>query len=126
MRQCRMFCLTALRQCRIVAKMQIVRTSPYLRKASKLLTEEELRAAEDEIAADPLRWPVIKGTGGCRKARAGRGGSGKRGGVRVIYFFRASVETIYMLTIYAKSERENLTKAEEKELRKAAMLVEKS
>jgi len=106
--------------------MQIVRTSPYLRKASKLFSEDELRAAEDEIAADPLHWPVIKGTGGCRKARAGRGGSGKRGGVRMIYFFRASADTIYMLTIYAKSEKENLTKAEEKELRKAVLLVEKS
>ncbi len=97
--------------------MQIVATKIYNRKVRKILTEAERDAAEAQIAADPTNWPVIAGTGGVRKARAVRGSSGKRGGVRVIYYYWSSHETIFLLTAYAKSAQTDLTAADKKALR---------
>ena len=51
----------------------------------------------------------MKGSGGLRKVRWGRPGMGKRGGLRVIYFWEAQSETFYMLTVYRKNEQEDLT-----------------
>jgi hypothetical protein len=97
--------------------VKIVRTRTFERQAGKLLTEIELIAAFTEIAADPLAWPVIQGTGGCRKARAARGGSGKSGGVRIIYFVWLGEDTIIMLMVYAKSRQEDLSASDKKALR---------
>ena len=63
---------------------------------------------ERSIAANPLAAPIIPGSGGIRKMRWGSSGRGKRGGVRTIYFFHREVATIYLLTIYAKGDREDL------------------
>lgn len=98
--------------------MKIVRTTIFERRAAKLLTEAEIRAAQEEIAGDPLAWPVIQGTGGCRKARAARGGSGKSGGVRMIYYFWAAEDVLYMLAVYAKNQQDNIADADKKALRK--------
>lgn len=51
----------------------------------------------------------MKGSGGLRKVRWGRPGMGKRGGLRVIYFWEANSETFYMLMVYRKNEQEDLT-----------------
>ena len=64
---------------------------------------------EAALAADPLAAPVIPGTGGIRKLRWRGSGRGKRGGIRTIYFYHAGPETIYLLTAYAKSAREDLS-----------------
>ena len=74
-------------------------------------------AMEDAIAARPEAHPVIPGTGGFRKARWPRPGSGKRGGVRVIYYLVVEPATVYFVTIYAKNQKENLTDAEKKALK---------
>ncbi len=69
-------------------------------------------------------WPMIRGTGGARKARAARGGRGKSGGVRIIYFVVSRRGVIYLLDVYAKSEKEDLTDAERREIRKLAVALE--
>ena len=51
---------------------------------------------------------VVPGSGGVRKLRWGMTGSGKQGGVRVIYFFKKREDEIWLLTIYSKSEGENI------------------
>lgn len=99
--------------------MEVIPTPPHLRRVDKLLNEKERRLAETEIAAEPEAWPVIAGTGGARKARVRRGSRGKSGGARIIYFFRAKSERVYLMAIYAKSEREDITDAEKHELRAA-------
>lgn len=63
---------------------------------------------ERSIAADPLAAPIIPGTGGIRKMRWAGSGRGKRGGIRTIYFHYSDMATIYLLTIYAKADREDL------------------
>ncbi len=97
--------------------MQVVSTKVYRRRVRKLLTAAESRKAENEIAAAPTNWPVIAGTGGVRKARAARGSSGKRGGVRIIYYYWSGRDTVFLLTAYAKSSQADLTAADKNALR---------
>jgi hypothetical protein len=80
---------------------------------------------EARIAADPMAYPVIRGTGGFRKARWGRGASGKSGGVRAIFYYFVSGDTIFFTLLYAKNELENLTDDQEKELKRLAQAIEK-
>ena len=66
--------------------------------------------------AHPVDGDLIEGTGGVRKLRWGRDGRGKSGGVRVIYYFHSEAMPLYLLTMFAKNERANLSKAERNEL----------
>ncbi len=104
--------------------MKVVATLGYDRRARKLLTPTERAAAELEIALAPTAWPVIRGTGGARKARAARGGRGKSGGARIIYFVVSRRGVIYLIDIYAKSEKEDLTDAERREIRKLVVALD--
>ena len=70
-------------------------------------------------AKDPLAGVVVRDSGGIRKARWSRKGSGKSGGVRVIYFTRLAEGEVVLLTLYAKSKTDNLTGAKLKEIRRA-------
>ena len=100
-----------------MAAVKVVATRRYDRQALKLLTAEERARAEVEIATAPEAWPVVSGTGGARKARAARGGKGKSGGARIIYYFWVGARLIYLIDVYVKSEKEDLTHAEKKEIR---------
>jgi hypothetical protein len=75
---------------------------------------------EESITARPEAHPVIPGTGGIRKARWARLGMGKRGGVRAVYYFVVRAQLVYMLDIYAKNEKSDLTPADKRELRRIA------
>lgn len=68
------------------------------------------------LAAHPKAGDLMKGAGGVRKLRWGRGAQGKSGGVRVIYYVHSDAMPIYLLTIFAKNERTNISKAERNEL----------
>ena len=67
---------------------------------------------ERSIAADPRSAPAIPGTGGIRKLRWSGSGRGKRGGVRTLYFFHGGIATIYLLTMHAKGDWEDLRPAD--------------
>ncbi len=84
----------------------------YLRKAGKLLADADRRAIVDHLAAHPAAGDLIEGTGGVRKLRWARDGRGKSGGVRVIYYFHRGAMPLYLLTMFAKNERANLSNAE--------------
>ena len=88
----------------------------YLRAASKLLSDADQRAVVDHLAAHPKAGDLIEGTGGVRKLRWARDGRGKSGGVRVIYYVHSDSMPLYLLTMFAKNERANLSKAERNEL----------
>ena len=96
--------------------MTVAELPEYLRQASKLLGNEDRRAVVEYLAAHPKAGDLIEGTGGVRKLRWGRDGRGKSGGVRVIYYFNSEAMPLYLLTLFAKNERANLTKAERNEL----------
>ena len=92
--------------------LTIAELPEYLRSAAKLLADTERRAIIDHLAAHPAAGDLIEGTGGVRKLRWGRDGRGKSGGVRVIYYFHGEAMPLYLLTMFAKNERANLSKAE--------------
>lgn len=88
----------------------------YIRRAEKLRSEAERRDVVAYLAAHPKDGDLMEGTGGVRKLRWGRGGLGKSGGVRVICSFHSEAMPLYLLTLFAKNERANLSKAERNEL----------
>jgi len=79
---------------------------------------------EASIAADPFVYPVLRGTGGFRKARWSRGASGKRGGVRAIFYYFVSGDTVFFTLLYAKNELENLTHDQEEQLKRLSQAIE--
>lgn len=88
--------------------------------------DDDLRRLELMILPDPAAYPVIKGTGGLRKMRFAFENSGKSGGTRVCYVDFVFVETIYLITIYPKSEKDNLSQAERNSIRKMIAALEQS
>jgi hypothetical protein len=72
-------------------------------------SDEELRAMQAAILADPGQGDLIPGSGGLRKIRVAASGRGKRGGARVIYYWRVSAAICYLLLAYPKNVMDNLT-----------------
>lgn len=105
---------------------EIVSLSEYESQVSALLDEEERMAMEFYIACSPEDHPVIPGSGGFRKARWARRGKGRSGGFRVIYFLLSEPGRIYMAAIYAKSQRETLSRADQNVLAKIAAQIKRS
>lgn len=102
--------------------VSVIELAGYRRRAGELLTRAEQEAVVDLVAYEPACGDLIPGTGGLRKVRVGRGGIGKRGGARVIYYYHDDRLPIFLLALYAKNDKGDLTAAEKKEL---AALVKK-
>jgi len=97
--------------------MQTVAETPeYIRRAEKLLADDERRDVLNYLATHPKSGDLMEGTGGIRKLRWSRGRRGKSGGVRVIYYFYDETMPLCLPTLFAKNERTNLSKAERNEL----------
>lgn len=86
----------------------VVETPTFAEDAQTLWSEEERGAFCAWLAANPEAGEVIAGSGGCRKVRWRRSGTGKSSGVRVIYFTRLQRGELWLLVIYAKSVRGNI------------------
>jgi|SRR6516164_4419356 mRNA-degrading endonuclease RelE of RelBE toxin-antitoxin system len=87
----------------------VAETAVFMRQASVLWTEDERLEFVDFIARNPEAGDLIPASGGVRKIRWGRRGSGKRGGVRIIYFYHDPAMPVYLLMIYAKARRDDLS-----------------
>lgn len=92
----------------------VVETTLFLRHAAGIWSDDDRAAFVDFIASNPETGDIIPGTGGVRKVRWARPGSGKRGGARVIYFYYHSNAPIYLLFAYAKAQRTDMTQDEKK------------
>jgi hypothetical protein len=98
----------------------VVETPTYLAAAGKLLSETERGWVVEVVARNPRCGAVMAGTGGFRKFRVGREGMGKRGGARVIYIFRSEEFPVFLITVFSKNDKANLTPAERNALKKRA------
>lgn len=98
--------------------MIIIETSIFTRQVLVLLSEEEYRKLQLALILRPNLGDVIPGSGGLRKARWTINDRGKRGGVRIIYYWAVVQNQILMLMIYAKNEQDNLTPDQLKILRR--------
>lgn len=95
----------------------------YIRHVTRLLSQSERNDIVDYVAANPKAGDLIQGTGGIRKLRWARGGKGKSGGVRVIYYFHSEVLPLYLLTAFGKGEKADLSQAERNELAKLVRVL---
>ncbi len=88
--------------------MVIIETRIFTRRIKDLMSDDDYRELQETLVNRPDMGNVIKGTGGLRKVRWKRGGSGKSGGVRVIYYWMTEEKQIYMLFVYQKSKQDDL------------------
>jgi hypothetical protein len=86
----------------------VIEIPSFVADADEIWSAEERGAFCAWLAANPEAGDVIPGSGGCRKVRWGKQGTGKRGGVRVIYFTRLANGEIWLLVMYSKSVRGNI------------------
>ena len=92
--------------------LEFIETPVFTRQILQLMSDDEYAAMQQELLDDPQRGALIKAGGGIRKMRFGLEGQGKSGGVRVIYYWLKDDGQIYMLLVYPKSEKDNLTDRE--------------
>lgn len=95
----------------------IVETPVFTRQVALLVSDEEYRAFQERLVANPEAGSLIPGGGGIRKIRMSLAGRGKRGWARVIYYWQARRDTIYMLLAYAKVVKTELSPREIRVLR---------
>jgi hypothetical protein len=100
----------------MAALITVAETPEYLRCAERLLSAAVRADVVAHLAAHPRAGDLMQGTGGVRKLRWALGGRGKSGGARVIYYFHSEAMPLYLLTVYGKNERANLSKAERNDL----------
>lgn len=101
----------------------IVELPEFIRRASPLLKEEEKSHIINYLAAHPQSGDLMQGTGGIRKLRWSAHGKGKSGGVRVIYYYHNEGTPLFLLTVFGKGEKANLSKAERNSLSKLTGLL---
>ena len=97
--------------------MLFIETPIFTKLVTDLISDDEYRKLQLALVLRPEAGKIIPGSGGLRKIRWKSDGSGKRGGLRVIYFWDVPEDTIYMLLIYKKSKQEDLTSNQLKTLR---------
>lgn len=95
---------------------RIIETPAYLKRAKTFLTIAEQEEIALTLACNPLAGAVVPGGHGIRKFRHAIGTRGKSGGARVIYYFHDSRHPLLLLTVFAKNERSDLSRAELSEL----------
>jgi len=96
----------------------VAETGPFQKKANQLLSEEEKSDLIAYLSENPQSGVLIQNTGGIRKLRWARIGGGKSGGVRVIYYFHGDMMPLYLLTVFGKNEKANISMKEKQILSK--------
>lgn len=87
------------------------------------VSDEEMKEICDAIARDPQAGDLISGTGGARKLRHRKPGTGKSGGYRTIHYWGGNDVPVFLLAIYGKSQKDNLSKEERNTLKKILPLL---
>lgn len=96
--------------------MIFIETSIFTKEIRRLLPDDEYKQLQSDLMLRPEAGAIIKGSGGLRKIRWNLPGEGKRGGLRIIYYFDPPT-TVYMLLPYKKTDQEDLTILQMKFLR---------
>jgi hypothetical protein len=101
--------------------MEFIEARAFTKLLGDYMDDDEYRLFQVFLAHSPAAGDLIPGTGGFRKIRwaDNRRGKGKRGGLRVIYYFFDEDGLIWLLTIYGKDEADDLTPAQKRQLREA-------
>jgi len=99
--------------------LEFLETSVFTRQIAELLEDRDYASLQGALVIDPEAGDLIPGSGGLRKIRwnEARRGKGKRGGVRIIYYWYSKGEVIYMLLAYSKGQSDNLTSVQTRKLK---------
>jgi hypothetical protein len=98
-------------------------TSVFTRRLTDLLPDDEYAELQQTLVGDPNAGALIPGSGGLRKVRWATQGRGKRGGLRIIYYYLVGRDQFYMLLIYGKSEQDNLSPEQLRTLKRAVEAI---
>jgi len=101
----------------------IVELPEFQKRSEKILTRDERDELIYFLAAHPKSGNLIQGSGGIRKLRWRSKGKGKSGGSRIIYFFYNTEAPLFLLTLFTKNEKVNLSNSEKNELAKLTKLL---
>ena len=101
-----------------------IETSTFTNQLPRHLDDDSYAALQAFLSVHPEAGDPIRGTSGIRKIRWTMPGRGKRGGSRIIYYWLAEQDHIYLLTVYAKGVKDDLTAAEREAWRKAVEVIE--
>lgn len=102
--------------------MVIIETPIFTKRIQELITDDEYRLLQTHLVNKPDAGKIIPGSGGLRKLRWSAGSHGKRSGIRSIYYWFVSQNILLLLYAYPKSELDNLTNEQLRQLKK---IVEK-
>jgi hypothetical protein len=105
----------------------VIETPAYLRAAAEAgMTDQDRELAVLTLAEKPASGDVMQDTGGCRKVRIAKEGTGKSGGYRVITYFGGNDIPVFLLTVFAKGQKANLNQAERNALAKMTKMLKAS
>lgn len=90
----------------------VVELPEFIKASADKLSAEEIKELIDFLATNPASGVLIKGTGGIRKLRWGSLNKGKSGSIRVIYYYHSNRLPLFLITMFAKNQRVNLTQAQ--------------
>ena len=88
--------------------MEFIEATAFTKHVYTYLTDDEYLGLQSFLLRNPESGKIVPGSGGVRKLRWAVAGRGKRGGVRVIYYFKKQDHEIWLLTIYSKSKKDNI------------------
>lgn len=97
--------------------MEFLETPVFTKLITKLISDEEYHLLQLQLSVRPESGDIIRGSGGIRKVRWAGSGRGKRGGIRVIYYFIKEDDQIFMLYAYPKSKKDDLSVDQIKQLK---------
>ena len=98
--------------------MELIETSVFTKQVQTHLSDDEYRALQLALVLRPDGGKVIPGSGGLRKIRWGRSGTGKHGGLRIIYFWHPDADRLFLLFLYPKSSQSDLSPTQLRMLRR--------
>lgn len=97
--------------------LMFIETHTFKQERETWLDDDEFQQLQEYLLANPEAGDIMVGTGGCRKLRWRRQGTGKSGGYRVIYLYRHHTDKLFFMLIYPKNQQENLTDAQKNALK---------
>ncbi len=92
--------------------MEFIETNIFTRQITKLITDDGYKLLQQYLIMNPEAGDIIRGSNGLRKIRWSTEYKGKRGGIRIIYYWHEPEEVFYLLLAYDKNEKDDLTKKE--------------
>lgn len=105
------------------APMTVVETERFLKDAKPLMSDSERAELVAFVGANPEAGEIISDTGGVRKMRWALAGRGKRGGMRMIYYYHSERLPVFLLAAYAKNEKANLSNAERNAMKRLVPML---